>query len=48
MQDDWMKSRDKKRRRAVLVSVGFLVVLAAGGLVLAFVERMRDVSDRAT
>ena len=38
---------NKKRRRAVLASVGLLSVLVAGGLVFAFIERVRDASDRA-
>lgn len=38
----------KKRRRVVFASLSFLILLVAGGLVLAFVEKMRDASDRAT
>jgi hypothetical protein len=40
--------RNKILRRAVLASVGLVAALVAGSLVLAFVERVRDASDRAT
>ena len=48
MPDDTAKIRAKKRRRAVLASLSLLTVLIASGLVLAFVEKVRDASDRAT
>lgn len=40
--------RSGKRRRAMLISVGLLATLVVGGLALAIVEKLRDVSDRAT
>ena len=37
-----------KRRRALMLSVSLLALLAGAALVLAFVEKVRDASDRAT
>ncbi|HEY7428980.1 MAG TPA: hypothetical protein VH682_32415 [Gemmataceae bacterium] len=37
-----------KRRRALQLSVGLLALLVGGVLVVAFVEKVRDASDRAT
>lgn len=48
MSDHAGKIRHDKRRRAVLASVSLLAALVAGGLVFAFVEKVRDASDRAT
>jgi len=46
MSGDFVEVRRKSRRR-VVVAVGLLSLLAASPLVLNFVERVRDASDRA-
>lgn len=48
MSDPIWKISNRKRRRAILISVSLLSVLAAGGLALGIIEKVRDASDRAT
>jgi len=48
MSEPDARSRNKKSRRAALISVGLFAVLVAGGLVFSFIERVREASDRAT
>ena len=46
MSSDFVGVRRKGRRHAVVVTVGLLAVLAGSALVLGFVEKVRDASDR--
>ena len=48
MSGDVVDMRGKRRRRVFAVTVGLLAALAGSALVLSFVERVREASDRAT
>ena len=40
-------TRNKKLRRAIIVSVSLLTVFAAGGIVFGVIEKIRESVDRA-